>query len=554
MMKQMAPRLPFNALIFLLFFAVQITLNFSRGAFTSEFGGHHDEAAHYITGLMVRDYVASLNLSTPMKFAEDYYLHYPQVAIGHWPPIFYVVQAAWTLPFSPSRGSVILLMSLLTVLLAWAVYLVIRNQFDTELGIFAGLLLIALPLIQSYSGMVMAEVLVALLVFVAVVCFGRFLETGKSREATGFGIFATLAILTKLTALSLVLVPPLALLFGRRFHLLARVAFWYPAVMVLMLCGPWYWLTLDMARNGLVEGTPSLKYIAAAIPYYSWSVIEIVGVGLFCIAAIGFFARVVRPCADQGARGTWASVGALLVGTWLLPCVIPSGLDERYAITAAPPLVMFVVAGLVWGADRLPLHWRGTPGRSAVAAAVAVVFLIETFELPTKPRSGLAGVAQDLVSAQGLRDSVFLVSSDSPHDNVEGVLISEIAMHEKRPGHIVLRASKVLANSDWLGKGYKLLYSTPAEMMKYLEAVPVDVVVIDSTPRSVTVRHHALLQETLLAYPDRWEPLGAYPRIKDGVEYSDAFRLYRLRGHETKGPAQIVVDMSRMLGRPIVGR
>ena len=53
-----------------------------------------------------------------MEFAENYYVHYPEVALGHWPPTFYVVQALWTLPFFASRGSVILLMSVLTAILA----------------------------------------------------------------------------------------------------------------------------------------------------------------------------------------------------------------------------------------------------------------------------------------------------------------------------------------------------------------------------------------------------------------------------------------------------
>ena len=36
----------------------------------------------------------------------------------------------------------------------------------------------------------MTEILGALLIFLAVICFGRFLDTGKLSEATGFGIFA----------------------------------------------------------------------------------------------------------------------------------------------------------------------------------------------------------------------------------------------------------------------------------------------------------------------------------------------------------------------------
>src|SRR5262245_42475830 len=215
-------------LICSLFFVVAVALQAFGGAFRSEFGGADDEAAHYVTGLMVRDYIGALRLASPMRFAEDYYIHYPQVALGHWPPFFYVVQAAWTLPFSPSRLSMFLMMSLLTTLLAGTVYHVIRSEFCSKAGIATALLLIALPLIQAYNGMVMAEILMTLLSFWAVLHFGRFLTTEKWQYAAGFGICAMLAILTKGNGLSLALVPPLAVVFSRRFHLLTRPSFWCP--------------------------------------------------------------------------------------------------------------------------------------------------------------------------------------------------------------------------------------------------------------------------------------------------------------------------------------
>ena len=43
-------------------------------AYSSEFSGA-DESAHFVTGLMIRDYVAAGFPTTPMKFAEEYYVH-----------------------------------------------------------------------------------------------------------------------------------------------------------------------------------------------------------------------------------------------------------------------------------------------------------------------------------------------------------------------------------------------------------------------------------------------------------------------------------------------
>src|SRR5438309_11882614 len=104
------------ALLFTLYFLIVAALQWRTNAFHSELGGSPDEPAHYVTGLLVRDYVAAGLPWNPLFYAQNFYVHYPKVALGHWPPFFYLVQAAWTLPFTPSRTSVILLMAVLTAI------------------------------------------------------------------------------------------------------------------------------------------------------------------------------------------------------------------------------------------------------------------------------------------------------------------------------------------------------------------------------------------------------------------------------------------------------
>src|SRR5689334_11391847 len=87
----------------LFFIAVAALLSWHGHAFRVELSSDPDEPAHYVSGLLVRDYLAQGVPGSPMAFARDFYLHYPKVAIGHWPPLFYVVQGVWTLLFTPSR-------------------------------------------------------------------------------------------------------------------------------------------------------------------------------------------------------------------------------------------------------------------------------------------------------------------------------------------------------------------------------------------------------------------------------------------------------------------
>src|ERR1022692_1569416 len=82
-------------------------LQWKAGAFAVELSGNPDESAHYITGLMIRDYIASGQFTSPMTYAEHYYAHYPKIAFGMWPPFFHITEALWTLIFSPGKVSVL---------------------------------------------------------------------------------------------------------------------------------------------------------------------------------------------------------------------------------------------------------------------------------------------------------------------------------------------------------------------------------------------------------------------------------------------------------------
>jgi len=113
-----------------------------------------------------------------------------------------------------------------------------------------------------------------------------------------------------------------------------------------------------------------------------------------------------------------------------------------------------------------------------------------------------------------------------------------MALHEKRPGHIVLRGSKMLADSDWMGTSYRLRYPTPEAMMNYLHSVPVGVLVMEDTPGR-KLPHHQLLEEALRRYPSQWELVGAYPPI----------RVYHLLGSEAGSPPKVRIDMRSRLGR-----
>ncbi len=124
------------------------------------------------------------------------------------------------------------------------------------------------------------------------------------------------------------------------------------------------------------------------------------------------------------------------------------------------------------------------------------------------------------------------------------MLISETARREKRPGHIILRASKMIASSGWMGENYRLLYKSPEELMHFLGRVPVGVLVLDqSDPRE----HSRLLLQTMENYPERWTLMST--RKREGGEGAGEILVYRQQGQADKTRNPIQIDMRRSLGR-----
>jgi multisubunit Na+/H+ antiporter MnhF subunit len=532
-------------------FAAVVGWQVVDGAYGNEFGRHSDEAAHYITGLMVRDYALSPPWRHPMRYAEDYYLHYPKVALGHWPPFFYVVQAGWTALFGPSRASVLLLMAALTTLLAWTLGRVVAAESGAPAGLAWALVLVGLPIAQRMTSMLMAEILVALLAFWATLCFGRYVERGRRADAVAFGLLAALTLLTKANGLCLALVPPLTLLLTRRWDLLARPSFYAPAAIVVALCGPWYYLTLTpgLARNGVSEGSAGLASAARGLHYYSNLGLSI-GYAAATLAAAGVVARVAWPRPPDRPRGHCAALAALVLGVLAVSCSVPVGLEARYLLAAVAPALALAAVGVRALAGLLPA-WCGRPWSRCGPQAAATLLIAWEMIAPTPYRcGGFRLVALDLLADPTLSRCVFLVSSDEPG---EGMFIAEVAGHERRPGHVVLRASKVLAKSKWDSSDYTPLYRTGDEVMDFLTTIPVDVVVVDTSilESSARLRQQPQLLQAIGEHPDRWTLIGSYPEVRGQGVQPDAIQVYRMTPDEARPRRPIRIDMSEVLGRSL---
>jgi hypothetical protein len=494
-----------------------VLLQWRGNGFVAEFGDNADEPAHFVTGLMVRDYVAQGFPGSPVAYARNYYVHYPKVSLGHWPPVFYLVQAAWTLIIPPGHISLMLLMAAITALLATAVQRAVGTQFSSGWALGAGAFWLSLPAIEVFSRDIMAEMLVALIVFLAVLAYGRYLDTERWQPAAWFGVLVALGLLTKGTAIQLAVVPPVAILLRGRLDLLRRVSFWIPAILVGAIAGPWYlWVPgaqhESVARFGGAAIHPQRLTDTLLVWFHMLGVVAAVA----AVAGLYLSWKSIRT-----GEGKWAAGLAVVLGAYLSRLLI-GAFEDRHLIANLSVLILFGVVA----AERVlrRREWVGV-----MASLTLIGFNV--YSSPVKPYFGYSGVARRILAHPEFDNSVILTCSNA---GGEGMLISEIAMRESRPGHYILRATKMLASSDWMGWDYKPLYADSNALLSSLEAVPVGIVVIDEAGRRTP--HGRMLYEGLQAFPAKWV------RIESGP-----IEVYRLAGHEGKPINKIEIPMRSTL-------
>ena len=466
------------------------------------------------------------------------------MAFGLWGPLLHITEAAWTLVFPPTRIFLLLLMAVIFALTAFLLCRALVDEFGIALAGMAGLLFFAGSTVERYTGMIMADGLVALMDFCAALAFGRYLNTRRWKYAIWFGVFTNLSILTKGNGVALLLLPVFAILFSRQWNILKEKSFWAAVALIAFIGGPWQ-IYSGMALLGISARVPGGKLMGG----YTWTVLALFGLAILPVVAVGVYDRLIAPAVRGLRNGMWISAAALICSVWAFHCITPvMGVDRRYLIAIMPALLMFLIAGI-----RAIARWTGFLSMGPrwrlwiTATIVVLIFVKSNHAIPQKRHFGFDEVA-DQLEGSAYKNSVFLVSSQALDG--EGMLISEIAMREKRPSHIVLRATKMLSQSDWMGQRYSLLYNTPQEVMNFLKVTPVEVVVIQDGEGETEYPDHKLLRETINLYSAEWEHLGTYPQ-RSVREPGSKIDVYRLKSAEGRTASKIRINLPFTLKRSV---
>lgn len=516
------------------------------GAWSSEFGFHPDESAHYVTGVMVKEFIEGGWDRHPMRFAEQYYVRYPRLALGHWPPLFPAMLGGWMTLFGVGRFAVYFLLALLGAGTATALYALVRTEVSAwwAAGATVWWLLFERQT-KLWASSVMTEIPLTLFCLLALAAYIRYLQTERAHWSMLFGLAAGAALLTKGLGVTLAVVPPLAVLAAGRLELLLRWSFWAPAAVTICIAGPWYglqgswiptafggaWQRLTIARMGGWEDR-----LAALTESLGPAVLLAVAAAAVAAAAL----RTRRRCSPPVAV-----LGAYVAGGLALHFALPESSEPRHLFHIAPAVMALAALALQAVVARRPLRarpaWAPAAG-AALLAALIVGRLIWPAGEGVKPNRGLAELAEQIAADPSLDGAVILSASNG---NAEGAFVAEMARLAPDPRWFVLRSSKTLAWVNWAAQGqYVELYESASAMTERLAALQVAVVVV-AEGRYPILPHDRLLLESMQAQPDRWKLL-ADRSYQDGLFRLRAFRSLRT---DLLPRNPIRIDMSQRLGR-----
>ena len=489
------------------FVAIAAGLQVAAGAYRVELASDPDEPAHAVSGIAVQQYVRHGLFQSPRRFLAGYYQHYPKVAIGHWPPLLYVAEAAILLAVPAPRMALLLLQALFAGLTAWLVFRESRAIVSPPAAFLGSVALLCGKTFQSYTAKSMTEIPLSLLMLLACLAFARFAESQQPLHALAFGLCVTGAILTKGTGWALLGVPAIVVVSTRSWHLLRRPAIWAALGIVGVLCIPWQLATFSLVSAGW-QGAFGLAYSREAAAAFTKWMLTVPGISVSASGAIGFYATAIRRQKFGRTRFFWMSVSGLVCVAWAMHVLTPASITPRHLTIAIAPMFLLSAAGAAQLAIWIFPQTRWRPAADCFFACIAAISLALSLPVAHKPPQGFIPVAETLTAIMPAQSACLVVSNAQG----EGALVSEMAFRAPNPTVYVLRGLKLLASERWSGQDFELRVHSTGQCARLLESVPVSFLVVDR--RNWIYRDHRLpnlIESMLREHSSEWTQVNYLP-------------------------------------------
>ncbi len=487
-----------TAFLFLVVLLIAVAVQIKGRAPQNSFTTYPDEPSHFIAAVMVRDYLAH-PLASPLKFARDYYHHFPYFAIGYWPPMFYLMTGLWMLIAGVGRAQALFMGSVGAALTATALGVLLRRSAGWAAAIAGAIVYITLPEVQYWICAVMVDQWVCAFVLTAVAVLARYLNgEGSNRSLLTFSVLASFCVLTKYSGLFICALPVCCLLVPRwRRRLWQRGSLIFPITLAALVL-PWAAWTSGLSFTGLPQERSGSF---AARPFqFALEMVRTMPLVLAVVVICGIVAILFH------RKGWPAELGVVALA---IPCLIgfmavsPVGFEHRYLMFGVACLLVLSFTGL----RRILIP----AGRAAewVLPLFAISFAAIYFvRFPAPQGTPIRPMAEWVARDPGRSGEPILVPND-----LEGATIAEFAaIDPRRPGYLLVRPSKLLSTQDWFGRKYSLRCRTIEDVAAALKAESVSTILIHDGNPLDRPPHEVLLREMLMRDSESWRLAASFDR------------------------------------------
>ena len=446
----------------------------SAHAWLSGFSGA-DEPSHFLNGYFISSYLKGHLGANPLAYATDYYVHYPKISIGHWPPAYYGLLGMLFLVIPPSYPWLFVLNVIVASLPALGMAVMLGHLTGRVIAIAGVVIYMFTPLVAEGQIMFMVDQPLAACLLAATAIWIAYAARQTWKRAIGFAALAALAVLVKGNGWVAVLIPVFHMALTTQWRLLLSFKVVVAALLGAVAVVPWYLVTAKISADGFnyQAGLPyAWRALSANIGFLTHN-ISLPGM------ALALFAVVIEWRARNTDAARWnvvAGLIALVLATLTLQSIVPVDIVDRYMAPALPAMVILALIG-AWRLLAIHFATKSAPVRSFVAAILAICMVLPgVVHLAQRlPKADVGAVAAAKLIAPAGSPIVTVVDGAAGY---EGSVIAAAAVLDPQLHNYMVRSSKILAVSNFMGSSYRLQFASNAGVLAELARLGVQNVVL----------------------------------------------------------------------------
>ncbi len=494
-----------------------------------------DAPSHALNGAFYKDMIEEGGVLHPRSYAERYYVQYPNLTVGIYPPVFYTIEALFFKLFGVSPLVARLAVLLFTLLGVNMFFLLSRLWFPFGLSVVGSILYLLQPAMLFGQKNVMLEIPALAMSIVALYCIYIGTERGNSWALFSAPLFMALAFLTKQSAIFLLPVFCVWMILGRKWNSMRSGYFISGVLIGTVIILPWVFVNLTIGRFYVVASAFQGYHLWSNFLYYLRHSSEIISYPLLFLSILSLI--LFKKLKNQHGYKL-----AVLWGCSVLFLVSVTEYKEpRYAIFLVPAVVILSMQVIWLFKESFTTFFQG---RKVYAILMIILICLHLNEEQVMGGREILGfhqpadfIVKDLDCVSVLYDGYF-----------DSNFIFHMRARDKDRRVFVFRASKVVFSGKWtLALGYNELIGEVSEFYDILDRYSIKYIVQEerdlvNTPANRRLREW--IQEA------KFKLVQKYSIPCTGLKGFGNLLVFEYLDYEAKPIRQVELDMP-MLGRKI---